>query len=455
MSTSFRRLRYASFGSALALISSLSLGQATPPSADTFVSSAVPSRNYGNGTILVVQPGNTSYIRFNLATLPMGAAVSKATLRLYVDAVVKRGTFDVYQLNNSWSENALTYNTPPPPLGVSATGGHPISVSASSRNQFLLIDVTALVQGWANGSIVNNGVALASSDTGNFSFDSKESLLTGNGPELEIVLNGTAGPAGPAGPSGAAGPQGPTGPAGPAGPFGATGPQGPIGPAGEVGPQGPAGTGFNWRGAFDCIGTYVAGDIVSYQGSSWIAASAIGGCVQPPAAPWSVVAQQGQPGTPGATGPQGVQGVQGPSGASGSPGAQGPQGLQGPQGPPGPGSNAEMVISSYLKGDLGSSSVPVGTYLVLERGIVVTHISAVAQTFGNGCSQPAQAVIASGVVYRYTLDLAGNRDWDSGSIAIPFNAGEILEVRANAATGCGFLEHSPSDVFVSVQYVMQ
>jgi Collagen triple helix repeat (20 copies) len=172
--------------------------------------------------------------------------------------------------------------------------------------------------------------------------------------------------------------------------------------------------------------------------------------VQPPAAPWSVVAQQGQPGSVGATGQQGAQGLQGPPGANG---AQGPQGPQGPAGPP---SNAEMVISSYLKGDLGSSSVPVGTYLVLERAIVVTHVSAIAQTFGNGCSQPAQVVIACGVVDRYALDLAGNpTGWDSGSIAIPFNAGETLEIRGNGASGCAFLEYSPSDVFVSVQYAMQ
>jgi hypothetical protein len=432
MSTSLRNLRYVCLASLFALISSLSPGQTAPPSADTFVSSAVPNHTFGNSTILAVQPGVTSYLRFNLATLPAGTTVNKGTLRLYVDGVTKSGTFDVYQLNNSWSENTLTYNTPPPPLGVSATGGRPIPVSASSRNQFLLIDITAVVQGWANGSIANNGVALASSDTGNFSFDSKESLLTGNGPELEIVLNGPAGPAGPAGP------------------FGATGPQGPIGPAGAVGAQGPAGTGFNWRGPFDCIGTYAAGDIVSYQGSSWIAKGAIGGCVQPPAAPWSVVAQQGQAGSPGATGPQGEQGIQGP------PGTNGAQGPQGPQGPPGPVSNAETVISSYLKGDLGSSPGPVGTFLVLERAIVITHVSAIAQTFGNGCTQPAQVAIASGVVYRYTLDLAGNpAGWDSGSIKIPFNAGEILEIIGNGASGCGFLEHSPSDVFVSVQYVMQ
>jgi hypothetical protein len=236
------------------------LGQATPPAADTYVSSALPKYNFGNSIILIVQNGVTSYVRFNLAVLPSGASVSKATLRLYVDAVSKSGTFDVYEIDSNWLENSVTYNTPAPPLGTSATGGHPITVSSSMLNQFLLVDITPLVQGWVSGTIANNGIALATSDTASFSVDSKESLLTGNGPELEIVLNGPPGPAGPSGPVGATGPAGPVGPAGatgatgPAGPVGPTGPQGPqgvpgnaglpgpIGPQGPQGPQGPAGT---------------------------------------------------------------------------------------------------------------------------------------------------------------------------------------------------------------------
>ena len=360
MSTSFRIL--ASLTILLALTSLLSQGQATPPSADTFVSSNSPKTNYGNSAILVVQPGATSYVRFNLATLPPGVAVSKATLRLYVDAVVKGGTFDVFQINSSWSENALTYNTPPPSLGVSATAGHPISVSSSSMNQFVLVDITPLVQGWVSGAIVNNGIALATSDTGTFSFDSKESLLTGNGPELEILLNGPAGPAGaagppgptgPAGPAGAAGPPGPTGPTGPAGtagppgptgptgpagtagppgptgpagPAGAAGPQGPIGFSGPVGPQGQAGTGFNFRAAFDSTATYAAYDVVTFQGSTYLAKAATNpGDPAPGANPnWNLMAQQGAAGSPGATG------------APGPSGPQGPMGFPGPAGPPGP-----------------------------------------------------------------------------------------------------------------------
>ena len=213
------------------------LSQATPPSADTFVSSATPKTNYGSSIVLVVQSGATTYLQFNLSELPAGAQVSKATLRLFVDGVLKPGAFDVYQLNAPWSENTLSYNTPAPALGISASGGNPISVTGFSLNQFLLIDVTSTVQAWVNGTLRNNGLALAVSGTsaGIFSFDSKESILTGNGPELEIVLNG---PVGPPGPAGATGPQGPAGPTGPQGLAGAAGPQGLAGPTGPQGPQG-------------------------------------------------------------------------------------------------------------------------------------------------------------------------------------------------------------------------
>ena len=36
--------------------------------------------------------------------LPAGAVINKAMLRLYVDAVVQSGSFEVYQLDNTWSE---------------------------------------------------------------------------------------------------------------------------------------------------------------------------------------------------------------------------------------------------------------------------------------------------------------------------------------------------------------
>lgn len=94
---------------------------------------------------------------------------------------------------------------------------------------------------------------------------------------------GPAGPAGPAGPQGAAGANGPAGSTGPAGPAGSQGPSGPpglpgpSGPAGSqgpVGPAGPQGSGFNFRNAFNASATYAVNDVVTYNGSTYVAIAA-------------------------------------------------------------------------------------------------------------------------------------------------------------------------------------
>jgi trimeric autotransporter adhesin len=193
--------------------------QQAPPSADTFALSATPKTNYGSSPLLALTNGATAFIQFNLSELPPNATVSKATLRLYVDAVTGAGTFDVYEVNTPWTEGGLNFTNAPAP-GLSATGSKPVSISSASGNQFVLVDITTLVQDWVNGTVANNGIALKlTSSTGGVSFDSKESPLTSHEPELEITL-ATAGPAGPQGPQG---PTGATGQAGPAGPQGLPG----------------------------------------------------------------------------------------------------------------------------------------------------------------------------------------------------------------------------------------
>ena len=180
---------------AFALIVSVSLTSfaQAPPSADAYVTSAQPAANFGISALLPVQAGTTSYVRLNLGALPANSTIAKATLRLYVNAVAAPGSFDVYQVESGWSEKGLSFNSAPT-LGGSATGGKPVAVTAASQNQFILVDITPLAQGWLDGSIPNHGVALAlTSPGGSFSFDSKESVGTGHQPELEVVLGGAVG----------------------------------------------------------------------------------------------------------------------------------------------------------------------------------------------------------------------------------------------------------------------
>ncbi len=345
----------------LVLIAGLALAgfAQAPPSADTYTASSSASTNYGASTILAVQNGVTSYVQFNLAGIPTTATVDKATLRLYVSAVTTVGSFDVYQLNRSWGELSLKYSSAPA-LGASATGGHPTAVTAATVNNFLVIDITSLVQGWLNGTKTNYGVALAVTGNlaGSFAFDSKESTTSSHQPELDIYFNGPAGPQGlqgPQGPQGLTGATGTTGPQGPTGSTGATGTQGLQGLTGPAGSQGPSGlqgvpgpagaigVGFNFRNGFDNSVAYGVNDVVTYGGSTYVATAASQGPNNPTpnvnTAGWSLMAQQGTTGATGSQGPQGLTGATGatgPQGATGATGSQGPIGLTGATGPQGP-----------------------------------------------------------------------------------------------------------------------
>jgi hypothetical protein len=191
----FRTIIFASFS--LALCATFTMAQSAAPLGDTYSSSANPRTNYGNQPTLIVREGANTYLQFDLSALPSGASVSKATLRLFVDNVNSNGSFDVYPVQTNWSESTLDYNNQPP-LGASATGGHPISVNGSNLNDFVMIDVTSLVRQWVNQSVANNGIALVLEGfNGSFSFDSKESTATSHHAELEIAISGAAGPQGP------------------------------------------------------------------------------------------------------------------------------------------------------------------------------------------------------------------------------------------------------------------
>ena len=343
---------------ATALLSIYSHAQSAPPTANGYTQQASPNAVDGTGgamDFLGLQAGSNArevFIQFNLADIPAGASVQKATLQLYVNLVIDPGTFDVYQVNSEWNQSTLTYANAPS-LGESATGNHPVAIPAAA-DQFILIDVTPLVQDWVNGTVPNNGLALAmTTSSGGVLFDSKETTTTSHMPELQIVLSGQAGPQGPAGqpgltgPAGTTGPQGPAGPQGPMGQPGLNGAPGTIGPQGPAGPQGTTGPGFNFRNAFNASSTYAPYDVVTYNGSTYDALAAIapGGVTPDQNTSWALMAQQGSTGPAGTTGPQGPIGLSGaagpagPQGLQGVPGATGPQGLTGPQGTTGPGFN--------------------------------------------------------------------------------------------------------------------
>jgi hypothetical protein len=171
----------------LALLSIAAKAQITP-SADTYINTADPATNYGAKTLLDVDGATQiTYIQFNFSSIPAGASVSQATLKLYVNAITTAGSFNVDYVNGMWSESTITSNLAPA-LGTTIVSSVPLTTA--SKNQYILINITPAVVAWLNGSQANDGIALVANSTFNATFDSKENTTTSHPPELDIVFVG-------------------------------------------------------------------------------------------------------------------------------------------------------------------------------------------------------------------------------------------------------------------------
>jgi TGF-beta propeptide len=182
------QLRLASLLS-LTLLTWTSANAQVTPSQDSFANTAAATTNYGANVLLDVDGAKEiTYIQFNLASIPPGASVSQATLKLYVNAVTTAGSFNVDYVNGTWEESTLDANNAPS-LGASIASS--VSITTADKNQYILINVTSALQAWLNGSEANNGLALVANGSFNASFDSKESKTTSHPPELDIVFAGS------------------------------------------------------------------------------------------------------------------------------------------------------------------------------------------------------------------------------------------------------------------------
>src|SRR4029077_19905674 len=159
----------------LSLFADIAAAQITP-AGDAYTNSATPTPHYGAKNLFDVDAASqTSYIQFDLSSIPSGASVSQATLKLYVNSVTVAGSFNVNFVNGTWSESTITSSNAPPQGNTIASG---VAVTTAQKNEYLLINVTSAVQAWLDGSQSNDGLALVANSTFNPTFDSKENTGT-------------------------------------------------------------------------------------------------------------------------------------------------------------------------------------------------------------------------------------------------------------------------------------
>ncbi|MGD0414947.1 MAG: DNRLRE domain-containing protein [Terriglobales bacterium] len=158
------------------------------PLGDSYTNTADSSKNYGTATLLYVDGATeVAYIQFNLASIPTGASVSQATLKLYVNSVTTAGSFNVDYVNGTWTEGMIDASNAPP-LGTTIASN--VAITTADKNQYILINLTPAVQAWLNGSEANDGIALVANGSFNATFDSKENTTTSHPAELDIVFAG-------------------------------------------------------------------------------------------------------------------------------------------------------------------------------------------------------------------------------------------------------------------------
>ena len=153
--------RFVLFGLLLPSLLCVSVLAQQTPKADAYTNTASPTTNFGtSGTLNVDSPSQTSYIQFDLSSIPAGytsSNIAKASLKLYVNAVATAGSFNVDYVNGTWSERTIT-SALSPALGTTIAASVPLT--KSMQGDYIIIDITSAVDAWLNGTQPNDGIAL-------------------------------------------------------------------------------------------------------------------------------------------------------------------------------------------------------------------------------------------------------------------------------------------------------
>lgn len=163
---------------------------------DAFVYSGAPDTNYGTNTKLYVDGRDCiaaltvckTLIMFPDAIggeadqVPRDASIRTATLELTVTNA--GGLQEVFQLTEAWGESTVTWNSFANP---GSPGTKPLATSFTPPVGRVAVDITGIVQNWANGE-ANLGILIASMSTNGADFDSSEWATLADRPRLTVTF---------------------------------------------------------------------------------------------------------------------------------------------------------------------------------------------------------------------------------------------------------------------------
>ena len=137
----------------------------------TFVTSAVPTANYGSRQDIYIGHESANYgtcyamFKNTLPTLNNGDMVVGASLNLYLyqtsfDGGSSSRQLDAHVITSSWAENSVTWNTKPTYNSVVAD----YMFMENGYNNWLSLDITRAVKNWYEGEATNYGILIKEHD---------------------------------------------------------------------------------------------------------------------------------------------------------------------------------------------------------------------------------------------------------------------------------------------------
>jgi hypothetical protein len=158
-----------------------------PLTDDAYIHGLYPTMKTGSAVSLNVHTYGPMYslVRFDPAAI-VGLTISKATLTLYPRSLDSPGNMTIHPILSSWSEGTVTWGLQPPSEATAAA-----NFDITNAGFMIAIDVTGVVQRWANGTLAHAGLLLKSPTVKKAYFDSKE-RSGGFAATLHVTTGGVA-----------------------------------------------------------------------------------------------------------------------------------------------------------------------------------------------------------------------------------------------------------------------
>jgi acid phosphatase type 7 len=159
---------------------------------DSYIADGKASTNYGTATTLLADGADgtngrlMSVLRWDVSDIPSTASVDSVVLTLQVSNL-SAGTYKLFPLNAGWSETSVTYSSLNPLNNIGAEIGSFLPNATGAKQITLNAAGMALVKGWINGSVANNGFIIIDASTDGLDIRSSEYGTVSQRPMLSVT----------------------------------------------------------------------------------------------------------------------------------------------------------------------------------------------------------------------------------------------------------------------------